>query len=92
MSTIALADGRVLNGIVMDQGLPTLAIQTPTDRLIINRSDVEEIHKSDMSLMPEGQLDVLSKDQVRDLIGYLMSPAQVTLPPATARGEASASK
>jgi hypothetical protein len=30
--------------------------------------------------MPEGLLDQLSPDSIRDLIGYLMQPAQVPLP------------
>ncbi|HEY2840564.1 MAG TPA: PVC-type heme-binding CxxCH protein, partial [Pirellulales bacterium] len=80
MSTIALADGRVLNGFVSDQAGPTLTIQTPTERLIISRADVEEIHKTELSLMPEGLLEVLPEKETRDLIGYLMSPLQVPLP------------
>ena len=31
-------------------------------------------------MMPENLLNVLKEDQVRDLIGYLMSPTQVPLP------------
>jgi putative heme-binding domain-containing protein len=81
MSTIALADGRVLNGIVIEQSGPTLTVQTPTERLILNRADVEEIRKSELSLMPDGLLDVLPEREVRDLLGYLMSPQQVALPP-----------
>ncbi|HWE40543.1 MAG TPA: PVC-type heme-binding CxxCH protein [Isosphaeraceae bacterium] len=80
MATIALADGRVLNGIVGDRNGPTIAIQTPTERLLVPRSDIEEFRPSDLSLMPEGLLDPLQPDQVRDLIGYLMSPRQVPLP------------
>jgi hypothetical protein len=30
--------------------------------------------------MPEGMLDQLPPDAIRDLIGYLMQPAQVPLP------------
>jgi putative membrane-bound dehydrogenase-like protein len=92
MSTVVLADGRVLNGILSDQGGPTLAIQTPTERIVIQRSDVEEIRKSELSLMPEGQLDVLPASEVRDLIAYLMSPQQVPLPAGQPNGEARASK
>ncbi|HET6324891.1 MAG TPA: PVC-type heme-binding CxxCH protein, partial [Planctomycetaceae bacterium] len=80
MSTIALADGRVLNGIVIEQSGPTLTVQTPTERLVLNRADVEEIRKSELSLMPDGLLDVLSEKEIRDLLGYLMSPQQVSLP------------
>jgi putative heme-binding domain-containing protein len=81
MSTIALADGRVLNGIVIEQSGATLTVQTPTERLVFNRADVEEIRRSDLSLMPDGLLDVLPEKEIRDLLAYLMSPQQVSLPP-----------
>jgi len=32
--------------------------------------------------MPEGQLQNLTAEQIRDLVGYLMSPNQVPLPVA----------
>jgi putative membrane-bound dehydrogenase-like protein len=92
MSTVVLSDGRVLNGILSDQGGPTVAMQTPTERLVFNRSDIEEIRKSGLSLMPEGQLDVLPEKEVRDLIAYLMSPVQIPLAVGTPNGEARASK
>jgi putative heme-binding domain-containing protein len=92
MSTIALADGRVLNGIVIDQSGPTLTVQTPTERLIVNRSDVEATRKSDLSLMPDGLLDVLPESEIRDLFAYLMSRQQVLLPADAPRGEPSASR
>jgi putative membrane-bound dehydrogenase-like protein len=82
MSTVALNDGRLLSGIVSGHGGtgPTLTLQTATERLVLNRGDVEEVRPSELSLMPEGQLDVLAPDQVRDLVAYLMSPQQVPLP------------
>jgi putative membrane-bound dehydrogenase-like protein len=92
MSTVVLADGRVLNGILSDPSGPTVTVQTPTERLLINRSDIEEVRKSELSLMPEGQLDVLPEKEVRDLIAYLMSPQQVPLPVGKPNSEASASK
>jgi putative membrane-bound dehydrogenase-like protein len=92
MSTIALADGRVLNGIVVEQSGPTLTVQTPTERLTLNRTDVEEVRKSNLSLMPDGLLDVLPEKEIRDLLGYLMSPQQVSLPADQPHGEPSASR
>jgi putative membrane-bound dehydrogenase-like protein len=93
MSTIALNDGRVLSGIVFDQPGPTLAIQTPTERLTINRADIDQIRKSELSLMPDGLLDVLPEKEIRDLIAYLMSPQQISLPTTPApQGEPSASR
>jgi putative heme-binding domain-containing protein len=85
MSTVALADGRLLNGIVSARTAgPTLAVQTPTERLVVNRADVETIKDSNLSLMPEGLLDTLSEKEVGDLVAYLMSPQQVPLQADTA--------
>ena len=87
MSTISLADGRVLNGIVVGQSGSTLTVQTPTERSTVNRADVESIRKSDLSLMPDGLLDVLPEKEVRDLVAYLMSPQQVSLQTEQFSGE-----
>jgi hypothetical protein len=56
-------------------------VQTATERLILAREDVDTVLDSPQSIMPEGQLDALSRDQVRDLIGYLSGKGQVPLPP-----------
>jgi hypothetical protein len=69
----------MLNGVVSDRTDRTLAIQTPTEKLTLPLDEIDEIRDTNLSLMPEGQLDVLSADEVRDLMGYLMSPAQVPL-------------
>jgi putative heme-binding domain-containing protein len=80
MSTVVLADGRILNGILSDGGGPTVVLQTPTERLVIERTEVEQVRHSNSSLMPEGLLDVLPEKEIRDLVAYLMSPQQVPLP------------
>ena len=49
-------------------------------RLIVSAEDVDSVKDSAVSLMPDGQLDALSKEQVRDLIAYLMGKGQVPLP------------
>jgi putative heme-binding domain-containing protein len=77
MSVVALTDGRVLNGVVSDRTDKTLQLQTPTERLTLPLDEIDEIRETNLSLMPEGQLDVMPADDVRDLIGYLMSPRQV---------------
>ncbi len=81
MSTVSLSDGRLLNGVILGSRTgPTLTIQTPTERLVVDRSDVDGIKDSSLSLMPEGLLDPLSDKDLRDLIAYLMSPQQAPLP------------
>ena len=69
-----------MNGLVGNQEGATLSVQTPTEKLAISRADIDEIRPSELSLMPEGLLDTLPPREIRDLIGYLMSPTQVPLP------------
>jgi putative membrane-bound dehydrogenase-like protein len=80
MSIVAISDGRVLNGLVTARDDRTLTLVTPTDRHVIAAEDIDEVTVTQQSPMPEGMLDQLSPDAVRDLIGYLMQPAQVPLP------------
>ncbi len=80
MSIVALTDGRVLNGLVTARDDRTLTLVTPTDRHVIPAEDIDEVVVTQQSPMPEGMLDQLSPDAIRDLIGYLMQPAQVPLP------------
>jgi putative heme-binding domain-containing protein len=80
MTVFAMKDGRVISGVVVEPTEKTLAIQTQNDRVTIQRADIEEQHSSTLSLMPDGLFQNLTSDQVRDLIGYLMSPDQVPLP------------
>lgn len=80
MQIVLLEDGRVLNGVVLAQNEKTLTIQTATDQVIIQRDDVDIMQDSKLSMMPENLLNVLKDNQVRDLVGYLMSPTQVPLP------------
>jgi hypothetical protein len=48
---------------------------------VVAKEDIEERTLSKQSLMPDGLLQTLGEQQVRDLIAYLMSDAQVDLPP-----------
>ena len=80
MSTLTLKDGRVLSGMVAEANERTLTLRTPTEPLTIERSEIVKQEVSPLSMMPEGLLQVFQPDQVRDLIAYLMHPAQVPLP------------
>ena len=79
MSEVKLKDERTLNGVVGNTTERTVTLQTMTEKMVLERKDVSEIRHSSASLMPEGLLDTLPPDQVRDLIAYLMSPDQVSL-------------
>ena len=81
-TAFALRDGRLLTGIVREQDDRSYVIQTANERVVVPRSEVEEIAESDSSMMPEGLLDGLDPEEVRDLVAYLMGD----LPPRQAEG------
>jgi putative membrane-bound dehydrogenase-like protein len=74
VAVVTLKDDRVLNGIVGLKTERTIELQTPTEKLTLERSEIESIEQSQLSLMPEGLIDPLPEDQVLDLLGYLMTP------------------
>jgi putative heme-binding domain-containing protein len=77
---VALDDGRVLNGVISEENDRTLTLQTAQEPVILDRRTIEAMKPTNLSLMPDGLLQKMSKEQVRDLISYLMSTDQVALP------------
>jgi putative heme-binding domain-containing protein len=80
MSNVAMKDDRVLSGIVLNQTERMLTIQTANEKLALEKSAIESVQGSQLSMMPDGLLDNLSEQQVADLFAYLMSETQVDLP------------
>lgn len=80
MSTIYTDDGRAITGLVMKETDSAITVRTVNDTVVIAKSEIEVRKLSELSLMPEGQLDQLSRADVRALIAYLASPSQVRLP------------
>jgi putative membrane-bound dehydrogenase-like protein len=80
ISTILLANGRVLSGVVGTATDRTIQVQMQDQRLTIDRDDIDEIVPSTLSLMPDGLLKPLEESQIRDLIAYLRGRVQVPLP------------
>lgn len=80
MTIVVTEDGRAINGIIKDETDSALVLQTPTDLVTVPKSSIEDRKLAEISLMPEGQLKTLSPNDVRDLVAYLASPAQVPLP------------
>lgn len=72
--TVALSDGRVLTGLVVEETGKTLTLfDGNRQKTVVPRDQIEEMKPSAVSLMPEGQLDKLSDGQIRDLFRYLQS-------------------
>ncbi len=76
MSFVELKDGRVLTGLVGEKRERTVGVQTLTEKLVIDRNDIQGIQPSALSLMPEGLLQGLSDQETRDLFAYLMTSSQ----------------
>jgi putative heme-binding domain-containing protein len=82
---VATADGRVLSGLLAESTaervtvLDAKGIRTP-----LAAKDVETLARADTSLMPEGTLDALSDQELRDFFAYLRTEpglrAERTLP------------
>lgn len=84
MVVLALEDGRVLNGTIVRQTDKQVTLQTQNEQIVLDRQQIEEMNQSKLSLMPEGQLDQLTEQQLADLIAYLAGNTQVKPPVAEA--------
>ena len=71
-TALVTADGRILTGFVVDQDnqIITLRVKAGED-IRIERKDVEEMSPVGRSLMPDGLLDGMSDQQLRDFFAYL---------------------
>lgn len=75
-----LESGRVVTGVISEQNERTVTLQTEKEPVTLDRKEIEELKPTTLSVMPDGMLQNLTKEQIRDLIGYLMSTDQVPLP------------
>ena len=80
MAVISTKNDRILTGIVIEKTPARLVVQTATEKVTLAAEDVESVRDSTSSIMPDGQLDPLKKEEIRDLVAYLMSKTQVLLP------------
>ena len=75
--TVATTDGRVITGRVVNLAGDKMMINTnmldPSATENVDRKQVEEIKPSTVSMMPEGLLNTLNKDEILDLVAYLLS-------------------
>jgi len=73
-------DERSVSGVLARQDATAVTIVTPTETLTVARSDIATLRQSELSMMPEGLLQALPEDEVRNLIAYLRAKEQVPLP------------
>ncbi|MFL5245345.1 MAG: PVC-type heme-binding CxxCH protein [Gemmataceae bacterium] len=82
MSLVELNSGRVITGIIKDENEQSITVQTEKEAIVVPKKEIESRTQSPVSMMPEGLLDKLTKEEVRDLVSYLASPTQALLPKA----------
>ncbi len=71
---VEMKDGRALTGLIAEQSdLALTLLDAQNQRTVLRRADVKELNASAISLMPEGLLESLTPQQVRDLFAYLQS-------------------
>jgi putative heme-binding domain-containing protein len=74
-----LHDGRVITGIEKARTDTAVTLQSENETVVVALDEIEELRLSELSTMPEGLLDALELDEIRDLVAYLRSPEQVPL-------------
>jgi len=77
-SVVVLTDsGQLHTGVVVNLSGDTVTLNTdltdPNRRVTINRTEVESLEPSKVSAMPEKLLDRLTKDEIFDLVAYVLS-------------------
>jgi putative heme-binding domain-containing protein len=71
---VTTTDGRALTGFLADEDKQTIVIRgIDGANMTIARADIDEMKPTGSSLMPEGLLQALEDQQVRDLFAYLRS-------------------
>jgi len=81
MTVVTLKDGRVLAGMAAGSTERTVTLRMIQEETTVERTELVKLETLPVSMMPEGLLMALSEAQRRDLLAYLMHPAQVPLPP-----------
>jgi putative heme-binding domain-containing protein len=71
---VATDDGRILSGLLVEKNAKEIVLKT-AEKLIVRipQENIEELRKSDKSLMPDGVLSDLTAQEAADLFEYLRS-------------------
>jgi putative heme-binding domain-containing protein len=79
-TTIRTKSDRVITGILKSEDNNAITLLTENDTLIIPKGEIDARKLSEISMMPEGLLSNMSKDDARHLLAYLKSLTQVPFP------------
>jgi len=83
-SIVETKDGDFLNGIITRKTATSITVEVGQNQKakIIPSSKVKLMRPSSTSIMPNGLTDEMSKDDVSNLVGFLMSPMPKAISPA----------
>jgi putative heme-binding domain-containing protein len=71
---VTTKDGRALSGFLADKDPRSIVLRgVDGANTVLAQNQIDEMKTSSLSLMPEGLLDGLNDQQVRDLFAYLRS-------------------
>lgn len=71
MEILRTVDDRIVTGLVEATSAETLVVQTLNERVVLPLEEIVERMLSRDSIMPQGLLDGLSDEEIRDLIAYV---------------------
>ena len=80
MVNFTTADDRVISGIVLRETKDAVTVRTTNDTVVLPAADIAARKQTNVSIMPDGLLDQMKPDEVRDLVAFLRSKEQVPLP------------
>ncbi|MCC7087481.1 MAG: ThuA domain-containing protein [Pirellulales bacterium] len=69
---ISLVDGRSLTGTLTNQGNEIVVTDTNARQTMLTRADIESIHPSALSIMPQGLPKQIGPENFRDLLTFLL--------------------
>ncbi len=77
--TILNCDGRIVTGIVRAEDANSVTLQKVDAIEVVPLNEIEDRKLSEKSMMPEDQLKLFSKHEIRSLIAYLGSDRQIPI-------------
>ena len=79
MVNVKTKDGRYIDGIIKAETADSVTFATVNEVITLPKNEIASQKTSNLSMMPEGLLATLSEPDVRNLVKYLSSPAQVPM-------------
>ena len=79
VTVVVTKAGRTLSGLVKKESDQALTLQLPNEVVVVPKGDIDTRTPTKVSMMPDGIFEQMRLEEVRDLVAYLTSPAQVPL-------------